>query len=75
MASAKVADGDVLGGIQTDRQALARVGGIRSFGLARVPLTLYWAGRTREAADHAVQAVERARASDDPAFLLFWLST
>jgi tetratricopeptide (TPR) repeat protein len=72
-ASAKVADGDVLGGIQTDRQALARVGGIRSFGLARVPLTLYWAGRVREAADYALQAVECARASDDPAFLLYAL--
>jgi tetratricopeptide (TPR) repeat protein len=73
VASAKVADGDVLGGVQTDREALARVGGIRSFALARVPLTLYWAGRLREAADHALQAVERARASDDPAFLLYAL--
>ena len=73
LASARVADGDVMGGIQTDRQALERAGGIRSFGLARVPLTLYWVGRTREAADHAAQAVERARVSDDPAFLLYAL--
>ena len=73
MASAKVAEGDVLGGIQTDREALARAGGIRSFGLARVPLTLYWAGRVRDAVDSAVQAVERARTSDDPAFLLYSL--
>ena len=48
LASARVADGDVMGGIQTDRQALERAGGIRSFGLARVPLTLYWVGRTSE---------------------------
>jgi tetratricopeptide (TPR) repeat protein len=73
MASAKVADGDVLGGIRTDRQALARVGGIHSFALARVPLTLYWAGRTREAADRGKQAVARARGSNDPAFLLYAL--
>ncbi len=73
MASAKVADGDVLGGIETDRQTLARVGGIRSFGLARVPLTLYWAGQTFEAAERAAQAVEHARASGDPGFLLYAL--
>ena len=73
MASAQVADGDVLGGIQTDRQAVARVGGIRSFGLARVPLTLYWAGRTREAVKRGEQAVTRARESNDPAFLLYAL--
>ncbi len=73
LASAKVADGDLLGGVQTDREALARVGSVRSFALARVPLTLYWAGRLLDAVDHAVQAVERARASDDPAFLLYAL--
>ncbi|HEY2435001.1 MAG TPA: AAA family ATPase [Vicinamibacterales bacterium] len=72
-ASAQVADGDVLGGIETDRRALACAGGIRSFGLARVPLILYWAGRVAEAADHARQAVEAARESDDAAFLLYAL--
>jgi tetratricopeptide (TPR) repeat protein len=73
MASAEVADGDVLGGIETDRQTLARVDGIRSFGLARVPLTLYWAGRSSEAVGHGAQAVERARESGEPAFLLYAL--
>lgn len=73
MASAQVADGDVLGGIDTDRRTLARVGGIRSFGLARAPLTLYWAGHTTEAAARAKEAVEKARASGDPAFLLYAL--
>lgn len=73
MASATVADGDVLGGIETDRRTLARVGAIRSFGLARVPLTLYWAGCTSEAADRGREAVEGARRSDDPAFLLYAL--
>jgi tetratricopeptide (TPR) repeat protein len=72
-SSAQVADGDVVGGIEMDREAIGKVGGIRSFGLARIPLTLYWAGRVHEAADHAVQAVECARASDDPAFLLYAL--
>ncbi len=72
-ASARVADGDVLGGIATDRRTLARSGGIRSFALARVPLTLYWAGHTAEAASRAEQAVEGARASGEPAFLLYAL--
>jgi tetratricopeptide (TPR) repeat protein len=73
MASAEVADGDVLGGIETDRQTLARVGGIGSFGLARIPLTLYWAGRSSEAVGHGAEAVERARESGEPAFLLYAL--
>jgi tetratricopeptide (TPR) repeat protein len=73
MASAMVSDGDVLAATQMDREALARAGGIRSFGLARTPLTLYWAGRADEAIQHASQAVDTARASDDPPFLLYAL--
>ena len=73
LGSARVAAGDVLGGIETDRQALARVGGVTSFALARVPLTLYWAGQTRQAVESAAQGVERARESADPAFLLYAL--
>jgi tetratricopeptide (TPR) repeat protein len=72
-ASAQVADGDISGALKTDRRAVAKVGGIRSFGLARVPLTLYWAGRTAEAVAQARQAVDCARDSDDPAFLLYAL--
>jgi tetratricopeptide (TPR) repeat protein len=73
LASARVSDGDVAGGIEIDRKAVARAGGVRSFGLARAPLTLYWAGRTSEAVDGAAQGVERARAANDPAFLLYAL--
>jgi hypothetical protein len=72
-ASAQVADGDVLGGIAYDRETLARVGGIRSFGLARAPLTLYWAGRSTEAVPMAEQVVESARAANDPGFVLYAL--
>ncbi len=71
VASAQVADGDVLGGIASDRRTLSRAGGIRTFGLARAPLTLYWAGHTAEASVLAEQAVEGAKASQDPAFLLY----
>ena len=74
IGSAAVADGDVRAGMEIDRQALARVGEIRSFAMARVPLTLYWAGQLAEAAERATQAVERARESEDPAFLLYALS-
>jgi len=73
MASAMVSDGNVLAAIQMDREAVTRAGGIRSFGLARSPLTLYWAGRTDEAIQHGFQAVATARASEDPSFLLYAL--
>ena len=66
MASAMVSDGDVPAAIHMDREAIARAGGIRSFGLARTPLTLYWAGLTDEAIQHGSQAVGTARASEDP---------
>jgi hypothetical protein len=72
-ASAQAADGDVAGAVQSDRRAVARAGGIRSFALARAPLTLYWAGRTAVAADQARQAVAFARESGDAAFLLYAL--
>lgn len=72
-ASALLSDGDVKGAIQLDRVALARAGGIRSFGLARTPLTLYWAGLADEASERGWQAVEAARASGDPSFLLYAL--
>ena len=74
IASAAVADGDVQRGMEIDRQALARARDVRSFALARVPLTLYWAGRTGEAVERAAKTVERARASEDPALLLYALS-
>lgn len=73
LASAAVADGDVPGAIRMDRLALARARGIRSFGLARTPLTLYWAGRVDEAIERGMQAVESARDADDPSFLLYSL--
>lgn len=73
MASAMVSDGDLLAAIRMDHEALARAGGIRSFGLARTPLTLYWAGRADEAVQHGLQAVEAARACEDPSFLLYAL--
>jgi tetratricopeptide (TPR) repeat protein len=73
MASASVSDGDVPTAIRMDREAIARAGGIRSFGLARTPLTLYWAGLTDEAIRHGLQAVETARASEDAPFLMYAL--
>ncbi|HVH54727.1 MAG TPA: AAA family ATPase [Vicinamibacterales bacterium] len=72
-ASAMLSDGDLLAAIHMDHEALARAGGIRSFGLARIPLTLYWAGRADDASRLGLQAVETARASEDPSFLLYAL--
>ena len=73
LASAMVSDGNIPAAIQMDHEALARAGGIRSFGLARTPLTLYWAGLADEAIHHGLQAVETARTAEDPAFLLYAL--
>ena len=73
LASAMVSDGDVLTAVEMDRTALDRAGGIRSFGQARAPLTLYWAGRAEEAVQRARQAVDTARTSEDPSFLLYAL--
>ncbi|HEY6616905.1 MAG TPA: AAA family ATPase, partial [Vicinamibacterales bacterium] len=73
LASAMVSDGDIPAAIQMDHEALARAGGIRSFGLARTPLTLYWAGLADEAIHHGLQAVETARTAEDPSFLLYAL--
>lgn len=72
-ASADVSDGNLTAAVESDRSAIARAGGIRSLGLARAPLTLYWAGHTAEAVERAAEAVARARRSDDPAFLLYAL--
>ena len=73
LASAMVSDGRIVVAIEMDQKALARAGGIRSFGLARTPLTLYWAGLGDEAVQRGMQAVENARAAGDPAFLLYAL--
>ena len=73
MASAMVSDGNILPAIEMDREALTRAGGIRSFALARTPLTLYWAGRADEAIERGLEAVENARKSEDPSFLLYAL--
>ena len=72
-ASAEAADGDVLRAVETDRRALVKGSGRKSFWRARVPLTLYWAGLTLEAAQQASLAVESARESQDAAFLLYAL--
>jgi tetratricopeptide (TPR) repeat protein len=73
MASAEIADGDVLGGLEIDRRTIARVGGIRSFAMARVPLTLYWAGETIASVERGAEAVEQARSSGDAAFMMYAL--
>ena len=73
-ASARAADGDVLGAVQMDRKSLASGGGLRSFGRARIPLTLYWAGLTAEAVESGSRTVMYARESPkDQDFLLYSL--
>ena len=59
LASAESRTAMSWGGIHRPSGA-EQAGGIRSFGLARVPLTLYWVGRRVKPPDRAAQAVERA---------------
>ena len=67
------AEGDAPGAVEMDRQAMARVGGPKTFGLARTVITLYHLGLIDEAIERAVQAVENARASQDPNFRVYAL--
>ncbi len=73
IASAEAADGDVTRAVETDRRAIARSSGIRSFARARMPLTLYWAGLTARAVEQGAETVTYARETRDPAFLLYSL--
>ena len=67
------AEGDAAGAAEMERQAVARVGGPKTFGLARTVITLYHLGLIDEAIERAVQAVENARASQDPNFRVYAL--
>jgi tetratricopeptide (TPR) repeat protein len=67
------AEGDVPDAVAMDRQAMARIGGPRTFGLARAVISLYHLGLVDEALQRAVQAVEHARASQDPTFRVYAL--
>ena len=67
------AEGDVPGAAEMDRRAMARIGGPKTFGLARTVITLYHMGLIDEAIERALQAVESARASQDPNFRVYAL--
>jgi tetratricopeptide (TPR) repeat protein len=67
------AEGDVPGAVAMDRQAMARIGGPRTFGLTRAVIALYHSGLIDEALERAYQAVESARASQDPNFRVYAL--
>ena len=73
IAGALNAEGDVPGAVAMDRQAMARIGGARTFGLARAVISLYHLGLVDEALQRAVESVEQARASQDPTYRVFAL--
>jgi tetratricopeptide (TPR) repeat protein len=74
MGSAHAADGELLEAIETERQALARIGAQRSYALVRAPLSRYLAGRTQESVEEAAQSAQAARSAQDPAFKVHALS-
>ena len=67
------AEGDVQGAVDMDRRAMSRVGGPKTFGLTRSVIALYHMGLIDEALIRAFQAVESARASQDPNFRVYAL--
>ena len=67
------AEGDVQGAVDMDRRAMGRVGGPKTFGLTRSVIALYHMGLIDEALIRAFQAVESARASQDPNFRVYAL--
>jgi tetratricopeptide (TPR) repeat protein/predicted Ser/Thr protein kinase len=67
------AEGDAPAAAEMDRQAMARVGGPKTFGLTRTVITLYHLGHIDEAIMRANQAIESARASQDPNFRVYAL--
>ena len=67
------AEGDVPNAVALDRRAMARIGGPKTFGLTRAVISLYHLGLVDEAVERAFQAVESARASQDPNFRVYTL--
>ena len=67
------AEGDAPAAAEMDRQAMARIGGPKTFGLTRTVITLYHLGHVDEAIMRANQALESARASQDPNFRVYAL--
>jgi tetratricopeptide (TPR) repeat protein/predicted Ser/Thr protein kinase len=73
LAGALNAEGDVTAAVEMDRRVMARIGGPKTFGLARSVISLYHMGLMDEALQRAFQSVESARASQDPTFRVFAL--
>ena len=67
------ADGDVVGAAEIDRKAMARIGGAKTFSLARSVITLYHLGLVDEALERAKEAVESSRTAPDPNFRVYAL--
>ena len=67
------ANGDVVGAADMDRKAMARIGGAKTFSLARSVITLYHLGLVDEALERAKEAVESSRTAPDPNFRVYAL--
>jgi tetratricopeptide (TPR) repeat protein len=67
------ANGNLVAAIEMDRAAFATNGGRSRYALMHGTLTLYLAGRSREALDRDVRAVAVARSSHDAELMMFSL--
>jgi tetratricopeptide (TPR) repeat protein/predicted Ser/Thr protein kinase len=73
LSGAMNSEGDVPAAVEMDRRAMARVGGAKTFGLARAVISLYHMGLISEAVDRAHEALDSARQSQDPTFRVYAL--
>jgi DNA-binding winged helix-turn-helix (wHTH) protein/tetratricopeptide (TPR) repeat protein len=71
LARCHQANGDLGTAIEMDRRSLVMAPGIMTAADMMGPLTLYLAGRSREALTQAAAAAERARSSRDTTFVMY----
>jgi predicted ATPase/predicted Ser/Thr protein kinase len=74
LARAETSDGNLARAIEIDRRALDLAGGSARVALLHAPLTLYLAGREREALELGRDAVAYARHANDATSMLYSLS-
>jgi DNA-binding winged helix-turn-helix (wHTH) protein/tetratricopeptide (TPR) repeat protein len=74
LARCRQANGDLGAAIEMDRMAMARAPGVITAAHMLGPLTLYLAGRSREAIPLALDAAQAAQSSGDTTFIMYALT-
>jgi len=74
LARCRQANGDLGAAIEMDRMAMARAPGVMTAAHMLGPLTLYLAGKSREAVPLALDAAKAAQSSGDTTFIMYALT-